>query len=578
MLNYALIVVLVCAFLYLAYFTIFYKNDKSIVYEEEEYSLDHLCQYVKDSFQKTLRVNIRELNINMTEALKVERHRKKLKRAYKECALGDPSDRIFVKDYIKNLLINDCGVSERNIDKYIDFNNITECDYTVKFLAVLGAYKKAYGNNALKEMLLRNDLDRLRVDGKESGYYVTKEDIDALVGEGINLDFLDKVDILTQLVYQRNNGNGAADELMYQNLDGVSGGESGIPEDAMDESIDSILNNTITFSYDSIWIMFQAKKIQLRFLTFGSEKELERVCKNVYQYDHPGQMSASNGYKINQMKNGSRVTVLRPNLTESWVFIIRKFDNVAAKDINTLTKNKSVSEVLIGLVKGCQVIAVTGQQSTGKTTILKSLIQYINPNFTLRIQELEFELWLRKLFYNRSIITFRETDITKGEEALEVIRKSDGGVTIFGEVVSPLVAAWLVATAHVATRMTMFTHHADSTKILVNTFRNALLTKGGFSNEMIALEEVVGALRFDIHLELLKDEKTGKFTRFVERVTEIIPMEDGSVYRLNNIVEFNYDRGGYVFRPISEGTLRSMKKNMSAEEYSRLVGVLGGGN
>lgn len=549
----------------------FFSKGKNTVVEtgKMEYTLDWLAERVRNDFDQSLRIDIREMNLNMVESLKVERQRKKLKKAYKDCPLGDKGDKNYVKDYIRNLLQSKYQVSEENIDRWIDFNNMKKLDNTIKFLVLLNEYKKTYGYDALKEIILQNNLDVLRKEGQEEGYYIDEKDLNRLLFEKkINLDFYDKLEILTQLIYQKNNGNGVVDEVLDMNVDGVSGGESGIPEWALDDSVSSVLSHNLVYSYDSIWIFFQAKKIHLRFLSFGSEKELERICKNVYQYDYPGQLSASNGYKINQMKNGSRVTVLRPNLTESWVFIIRKFDNVVAKEINEVTKNKTISDILISLVKGCQVIAVTGQQGTGKTTLLKSLIGYINSNFPLRIQELEFELWVRKLYVNRSIITFRETDITKGEEALEIIRKSDGGVTIFGEVVSPIVAAWLVATAHVATRMTMFTHHADSTKVLVNTFRNALLTKGGFSNENIALEEVVGAIRFDVHVEVMQDEQ-GKMIRFIERVTEIVPDEE-KIYRLNDVVKYDYETGNYILNKISEQTLANIKKNMKQEDFRKL--------
>lgn len=554
-------------------FFFFSKGKKTTVETSKvEYTLDYLAEQVRYNFDQSLRVNIREMNLNMVESLKVERQRKKLKRAYKDCSLGDIGDKNYVKDYIRNLLQSKFQISEETIDQWIDFQNIKKLDNTTKFLILLNEYKKAYGYDALKEIILQNNLDLLRKEGQEEGYYIDEKDLNRLLFQKkIHMDFYDKLEILTQLIYQRNNGNGAVDEVLDMNVDGVSGGESGIPEWALDDSVSNILSHNLVYSYDSIWIFFQAKKIHLRFLSFGSEKELERVCKNVYQYDYPGQLSASNGYKINQMKNGSRVTVLRPNLTESWVFIIRKFDNVVAKEINEVTKNETISDILIGLVKGCQVIAVTGQQGTGKTTLLKSLIGYINSNFPLRIQELEFELWVRKLYTNRSIITFRETDVTKGEEALEVIRKSDGGVTIFGEVVSPIVAAWLVATAHVATRMTMFTHHADSTKVLVNTFRNALLTKGGFSNENIALEEVVGAIRFDVHVEVMKDEE-GKMKRFIERVTEIVPDEE-NIYKLNDVVKYDYETGNYILNKISEQTLSNMKKNMKQDDFIKLQNI-----
>lgn len=541
---------------------------------KEEYSIEALANKIKEDFSQSLRVNIRELSLNKKESLKVERQVKRLKKAYQDCALGDKRDKEYVKAHIRMLLLEKMKLTEEELEQYISLNQKSYLINEVKFLILLWVYKREHDSDALKEMILEHHLDKMR----EDGYYINEDDLNRVFNdvffnkEYIELDFFtEKVEIIIQLIYQKLYGNGVVDELLYQNLDGVSGGESGIPEWAMDDSVANMLNNTITYSYDSVWIFFQGKKIQLRFLSFGNEKELQRVCRNLYQFDHPGQLSSSKGYIINQMKNGSRITVFRPNLTESWAFIVRKFDNVVAKDINDITQNEKISNILIALVKSCQVIAVTGQQGTGKTTLLKALIGYINQNFPLRVQELEFELWVRKLYPNRNIITFRETDVTKGEEALEVIRKSDGGVTIFGEVVSPVVASWLVSTAHVATRMTMFTHHADSTKTLIHTFRNALLTKGGFSNEIIAAEEVIDAIRFDVHVEVQQDSY-GNMRRFVERITEIIPDEKG-LYKLNDIVVYDYETASYRFHAISDFTLLSMKKNMQHEDFQKLIEI-----
>lgn len=541
---------------------------------KEEYNIEALANRIREDFSKSLRINIRELSLNKRESLKIERQVKRLKKAYQDCALGDKGDKEYVKDHIR-ILLDKMKLTEEELDRYVNLNQKSTMNNEIKFLILLFVYKREHDSDALKEMILEHNLDRIREDGS---YYINEDDLNRVFNyvffnkEYIELDFYsEKVEIITQLLYQQLYGNGVVDELLYQNLDGVSGGESGIPEWAMDDSVANMLSNAITYSYDSVWIFFQGKKIQLRFLSFGNEKELQRICKNVYQFDHPGQLSANKGYIINQMKNGSRVTVFRPSLTESWAFIIRKFDNVVAKEINDITQNERISNILIALVKGCQVIAVTGQQGTGKTTLLKSLIGYINQNYPLRIQELEFELWVRKLYPNRNILTFRETDITKGEEALEVIRKSDGGVTIFGEVVSPVVASWLVSTSHVATRMTMFTHHADSTKTLIHTFRNALLTKGGFSNELIASEEVIDSIRFDVHVEVQQDSH-GNMRRFVERITEIVPNEKG-IYRLNDVVVYDYETESYRFNVISNYTLANMKKNMKHEDFQKFQSV-----
>ena len=120
---------------------------------------------------------------------------------------------------------------------------------------------------------------------------------------------------------------------------------------------------------DAIWIMFGGKSIRLEFLSFGTESELKRVCQNIYKYNNPGQLSDTNGYKINEMKDGSRVVVLRPSMSETWAFFVRKFD-VQKATLEQWFKQEPGSDdaiqILKYLVKGARIISITGEQGCRK--------------------------------------------------------------------------------------------------------------------------------------------------------------------------------------------------------------------
>ncbi|MDF2952673.1 MAG: cpaF1, partial [Anaerocolumna sp.] len=128
---------------------------------------------------------------------------------------------------------------------------------------------------------------------------------------------------------------------------------------------------------------------------------------------------------------------------------------------------------------------------------------------------------LQELYPNRNILSFRETPTVNGQEALDLQKKTDGTVTILGEVATAPVARWLVQLSQVASKFTVFTHHAKTTNHLVASLRNALLQEGGFTNEVIAEEQVVDTVNFDIHMAKSVDGH-----RYIERITEIIPYED----------------------------------------------------
>ena len=139
------------------------------------------------------------------------------------------------------------------------------------------------------------------------------------------------------------------------------------------------------------------------------------------------------------MKDGSIVIVVRPPFSESWAFFVRKFQSVKEYDIYDILPdegNDQAIELMKWLIKGCQVIAITVEQGSGKSTLLKYLINFIDPTYTLRVQELIFELNLRKLYPKRNILSFRETQTVSGQEALDIQKKTDGVVTVLGEVAS----------------------------------------------------------------------------------------------------------------------------------------------
>ena len=160
----------------------------------------------------------------------------------------------------------------------------------------------------------------------------------------------------------------------------------------------------------------------------------------------------------------------------------------------------------------------------------------------------------------------------------------------------------MIQSAQVASKFTLFTHHAKTFPDLVTALRNSMLRAGVFKDERTAEEQVVSVLNFDIHL--VKDFR-GR--RYIERVTECIPVEqkneytfdhrkektlEGKIdkfmdnathyftkttnrelYKYVNILE--YHDGTYVLtNKISDRNIREMLNNMDdtdAEEFIKFV-------
>ena len=215
-------------------------------------------------------------------------------------------------------------------------------------------------------------------------------------------------------------------------------------------------------------------------------------------------------------------------MSETWAFFVRKFDVKRAtveQWTGNMPGNEKVIELLKYLVKGARITSITGEQGCGKTTLLMGMIENIYETMNLRITETAFELHLRKVYPTRNILSMRETDTIAGQECLDVQKKTDGSVNIIGEVATDPVASWMIQSAQVASKFTLFTHHAKTFPDLVTALRNSMLRAGVFKNEKTAEEQVVQVLNFDIHLQ-----KDFRGRRYIERVTECIPIVDQQTY------------------------------------------------
>ncbi len=579
--------------------------------DDKTYTLEKMREFVKRRLDEITKVNLYDIGLSEEELKRRKNKKYELKKALKGCTYGDVNDKKYVKELIFDLLSKEYGVNEANISKAIPFDIPSLLTPQDKFDILIYMYKKDFGYEALTEMIKKYKLSELKyVEGEtKPSYVITSQEIENIFEqENLQLNFTDKLSIVVQRIYQHYKGYSSIDEVRDMNIDGISGGVSGLPESFLSQVaqtsdadyLTQVSEHKVPRACDSIWIFFQGKSIRLAFLSFGTEAELKRVCQNIYKYNNPGQLSDTNGYKINEMKDGSRVVVVRPSFSETWAFFVRKFD-VKRSTLEQWFKGEpgceDSIELLKYLVKGARIISITGEQGCGKTTMLMGMIENIYETMNIRVQETAFELHLRKIYPTRNILTFRETDTISGQEGLDVQKKTDGSVNIIGEVATDPVASWMIQAAQVASKFTLFTHHAKTFPNLVTALRNSMLRTGVFKNEKTAEEQVVQVLNFDIHL---KKDFRGK--RYVERITECIPIEDKNEYtfdhRKEKTLEGKFDKffdnathyfekvtdkqlytyrnileyvdGEYLItNPITDENLRGMRENMDDSDLEQ---------
>lgn len=559
----------------------------------ERYSMPDLIAYVKFQLHELSRNKINQWGMGEEAWLRKVKARTELRQALRGCTYGDRSDKRFVQTYIRDLLLEGYGVTEESIEQIIPFQQPVRLTHQDRFEIIFYLYRQRYGDDALSVLIEQYELDEpKRMNEEEKGYMyeISVEEMDYCFGrEYRQLSFEEKLDLVVQRVYQSYKGFSVIDSILEQRIDGVSGGVSGISESVQWGCEQDEVNGAgigtvpgvpldedgreVSRVWESVWIFYKGKSIRLPFLSFGSEFELRRICQNIYKYNLPGQLSEASGFKVNDMKDGSRVVVVRPPFAETWAFFVRKFDTQGAA-LEQLIQGYGADipiQLLKYLMKGSRITSITGSQGSGKTTLLMALVKHIYASYTLRVQEMSFELNLRKLYSARNILSFRETEYVSGQAGLDLQKKTDGTVHILGEVASDEVASWMIQMAQVASLFTVFTHHAKTFADLIDSLRNSLLKTGVFRDERVAELQVAGVIDFDIHL---RRDIHGH--RYIERITECSRRSDGGAdidtgertYQARTIVE--YIDGGYrAVQPITDRCRNEMQREMLPEDARR---------
>lgn len=479
------------------------KSLRKINTTDKVNGFEELLAAIKEDFTQLLRVNLNLGPFLLRERLIRIEKREELREALRTCGSGNEASKIFIKSYITNLLADKYKITEDNIDIYL------KEDSEYKFKVMLEKSTLKYGNMGLEKLIDKYFSDALMKSDKRD---IDEKALNRAFGrvsyEGVT--FPEKMEILCQQIYENYKGNGIIDSLLPMVIDGISGGVSS--------------DNGEYY----VWLMYKGNTISLSFLKYKGEAEIKRICRNLCKSYGIGQLSERRGYVVAELNDGSRASVSRPPFCESWSFFIRKFRMekiLELEDIITDDGSEDIIKLLKYLIIGERLIAITGEQGSGKTTLLAAMVKFIPSWLNIRVAEMSFELHLRARLPGRNIVSFKETEGVGIQEGLDFTKKTDGNVTILGEVATMQAVLFLVQIAQNASAFTLFTHHAKDTTALIHYIRNSLLMQGNFRNEVIALKQAVNSVRINIHV---KKNQFGK--RYIDKISEIVPSDSDEAF------------------------------------------------
>ena len=454
-----ILVVLTVMFVFIAYMYMRAKGKEDIKYEAQYETLDDVVLAVRQEMVDLVREDT-NLTLTNEEADRLYNRKKRINEALKKCVYGIDAPKSIVIDLITDFIEREVpDESVKNI-LGLNFEEGGEPSNAVMFEIIMLRYTKRYGKDALEKWIKKNDFDRERPalntdDIHQYQYYISVEDLQrSYADEAIELTEREMREVLAIIVYQCYKGFGCIDTIRSMNINGLSLGVSG----SILESAGQKAN--VVRATQSAWLYYAGKEIHLQFVDFGSEDELRRIIQLICRWNSPGALTAKRGGLVNTMADKSRVLALRPPAAEYWAVFLRKFSLSSVTPemliIKPFTKQGQLAVDLIKfLMKGEVTCAVTGRQGSGKTTMMTAIIRYIDPRYTLRVLEMAPELYLRELYPERNILSLQETSSVSSEMEQDWLKKSNGVVSLVGEVATDNVAMNMIQMGMTASKFTV---------------------------------------------------------------------------------------------------------------------------
>ncbi len=566
---------------------------------ENIYSIAYLCNEMTRIINEIINMDIDVLNLNKKDLDNRRALKRSLSDAVRKCSQGNLAEKMVVMARIKSSLTNMLHITEENIDEVLPFDNPNHLTSIDKFEIMMYLQKCKGSRNMFREICNSTELDKLKKDQEGYYYSITKEDIEVAYRKLAKaLSYDDKLNIITQRVYEKTYGLSAVDLFIMEDdsLDSISGGISGITVENhyyLDEDIYSG-NFQRPKTYESIWIVYGGKTIHMKFLSFETKSDIIRVCKNLSEHGRTGHLTSSEGGLKTHLADGSRVTVFRPNNSMQWAFFVRKFTSAASYHLEDLISDKG-KEYPVGIIRwalrGCLNIIFSGDQNSGKTTNTRAAVREIDNRQPIRTLEADFELYLNDAYYDKNILGTRPSERMNFAKMIELLKSSDAHTILFGETASLEHAKYLIDLLLAGTKRIITTGHWPTTDELISYFVHSMGAYGGAGKEDVEAM-IARLLHLDIHCVKENDGH-----RHIDRITEIIPYsriekepeaESGIEGRLNSISYYLklltrknsyytrdivvYEDGEYhMINPISSELESIILRNLPPEERASFL-------
>jgi len=560
-----------------------------------------LTRYVLDEVNRYTSMNLNGLGFSEEELLDKKEQIQTIALNIRKSCSGDLGARELTKEVIRDKI--EQVITEKNLENYILFDEFATpwtmfeaIVYRVNHPITLEnqfKFKEARTNPLQqgKKVVLREDLgsikaffnafpNALSISEKELRQYYDSHDL--------QLDYSDKIRILTQMVFASIYGLGVIDTLNYQQdtIEEIHIGMAGVLNQSYDYR--SLMRGKPeqlgNHAKDKVHVVVNGRTIALKFLSFTDNHELKRVIRNLIKDASAGDLTEANPKIITDTIDGRRITVARPPFQDSWGGLIRKFGTVSVVNLEGFDPDCEINPIVRLFARSGANIGVTGGMEVGKTTLLRTLLRETEPDKNIRVIERDsFELNVRSYLPGRNASSYKIDDHSTEEEVSAFVRKTTGHIFSVGEVNSLETANILCNIAKVVPQVFWTSHH-NKTEEMVADFKNAKLAHG-FSSERLA--ELEAAQIINLNIRLARIDGVPRIVGIDEVIPEIGEMlaptniEEGldhiqkqlnktSVYKINPIFR-RLSNGKYKkLNSLSPALMNKAKGFMSIADYIAL--------
>lgn len=327
-------------------------------------------------------------------------------------------------------------------------------------------------------------------------------------------------------------------------------------------------------SPDQVFIQRRGKNERTN-IKFKDEEHIKKIASRLFVHDRGVALTSSTPVVESVRLDGVRVTATCPPATTSCTFVLRKKNFVPSEQnlIRSGTLDNNLLDLLAFLVNGRANILISGGTGTGKTTLLRFLVNYMDESLRLVTLETDRELELRDVYPDRDIVEMEEhTEIglTMKKQFRTILRYSPD-VIIVGEIRGMGEAVEAVKACTRGHNGSMATIHFGSPEEAVEGCGRMMLEEG--LNLPLDVAQMWVASAFNIVIQMFADTRRG--IKKITRITEVI--NEKNFIKYNDLAVWqpaggDYFKGRWIYPNfISDNLMKRMNRFNPREDLLKKV-------